>query len=147
MLNREVAFLKNRIVNYIVYGVIGLAVIGLVSKVIFNPASFFKGIAIIVGIGAVVFLLVKLLYKPSPAKREQRAFVKAAKKSAKRKQQKDFSPQGRMKIKASKASNPKKNSNLTSLKKARALKKKSAQPQLTVIEGKKGKKKNRASFL
>ena len=69
MLNREVAFLKNRIVNYIVYGVIGLAVIGLVSNIIFNPASFFKGIAIIVGIGAVVFLLVKLLYKPSPAKR------------------------------------------------------------------------------
>ena len=147
MLNREVAFLKNRIVNYIVYGVIGLAVIGLVSKVIFNPASFFKGIAIIVGIGAVVFLLVKLLYKPSPAKREQRAFVKAAKRSAKRKQQKDFSPQGRMKIQASKSTKPKKNSNLTSLKKARALKKKTAHPQLTVIEGKKGKKKNRASFL
>ena len=121
MLNREVAFLKNRIVNYIVYGVIGLAVIGLVSNIIFNPASFFKGIAIIVGIGAVVFLLVK--------------------------QQKDFSPQGRMKIQASKSTKPKKNSNLTSLKKARALKKKTAHPQLTVIEGKKGKKKNRASFL
>jgi len=98
-------------------------------------------------IGAVVFLLVKLLYKPSPAKREQRAFVKAAKRSAKRKQQKDFSPQGRMKIQASKSTKPKKNSNLTSLKKARALKKKTAHPQLTVIEGKKGKKKNRASFL
>ena len=52
-----------------------------------------------------------------------------------------------MKIKASKSTKPKKNSNLTSLKKARALKKKSARPQLTVIEGKKGKKKNRASFL
>jgi uncharacterized protein YacL len=146
MLNREVAFLKNRIVHYIVYGVIGLAVIGLMSNIIFNPASFFKGIAIIVGIGAVVFLLVKLLYKPSPAKREQRAFVKAAKKSAKRKQQKDFGQQSRMKnMKATKAT--KKKGNLTSLKKARALKKKTASPQLTVIEGKKGKKKNRASFL
>lgn len=141
MLIREVAFLKNRMFSYIVFGLIGLAVIGLLSKVIYNPAGFFKGIAIMLGVAAVVFLLVKLLYKPSPAKREQRAFIKAAKKSAKRNQQKDPTPQNRMKLK------PKKKSNLTSIKSARRLRKKNERPQLTVIEGKKGKKKNRASFL
>ncbi len=141
MLIREVDFLKNRMISYIVFGVIGLAVIGLLSKIINNPAGFFKGIAIILGVAAVVFLLVKLLYKPSPEKSEQRAFIKAAKKSSKRKQQKDPKPQNRMKLKQ------KKKSNLTSIKSARRLRKKNERPQLTVIEGKKGKKKNRASFL
>ncbi|WP_428909089.1 SA1362 family protein [Niallia sp. Krafla_26] len=142
------AFLKNRTTNYIVYGVIGLAIIGLLSKLFSNPAGFFKGIAIIIGIAAVVFLLFKLLYKPSPAKREQQAFRKAAKRSAKR-NQKDAKPQNRMMMKTQKKNQMKKKPNLTSIKSARALKKKNARPQLTVIEGKKGKskRKNRASFL
>jgi uncharacterized protein YacL len=133
-----VAFLKNRITYSIVFGMIGLAVIGLLSSVVTNPAGFFKNIAIMLVIGAIVFLLIRILYKPSPAKREQRAFVKAAKRSIKKNQHKD----------GSQVLKKKKHSNLTSLKKARALKrKKHSTPQLTVIEGKKGKKKNRASFL
>ncbi|WP_338470228.1 SA1362 family protein [Niallia sp. XMNu-256] len=135
--------MKNRIFNYIVFGVIGLAVFGILSQIIYNPAVFFKGIAITLGIAAVIFFVVKLIYKPSPAKREQRAFIKAAKKSAKRKQQNVAIPQNRMKMKTT----PKKTSTLTPIKSARALRKKKDQPQLTVIEGKKGKKKNRASFL
>ena len=46
-------------------------------------------------IGAVIFFLVKLFYQPSPEKREQRAFVKAAKRSVKRKQQKESGKQAR----------------------------------------------------
>ena len=121
------AFLKNRITYYIVFGMIGLAVIGLLSSVITNPAGFFKNIAIMLVIGAIVFLLIRLLYKPSPAKREQRAFVKAAKRSIKRNQPKD----------GSQALKRKKHNNLTSLKKARALKRKNhSSPQLTGIVGK-----------
>ena len=76
MLNREVAFLKNRTTSYIVFGLVGLAVFGLFSKVFNNPVGFFKGIAIIIGVVAVVFLLIKLIYKPSPAKREQQHLEK-----------------------------------------------------------------------
>ncbi|MDA6963058.1 hypothetical protein OSM87_25610, partial [Escherichia coli] len=64
---------------------------------------------------------------------EQRAFIKAAKKSKRRFNNKETgSANGR---KASVGS-------LTSIKKA----KKKTSPHLTVIEGKKGKKKNRASL-
>ena len=109
MLNREVAFLKNRTTSYIVFGLVGLAVFGLFSKVFNNPVGFFKGIAIIIGVVAVVFLLIKLIYKPSPAKREQQAFRKAAKQSARRKQQKDPKPQSRVLMKTQKKNPQKEN--------------------------------------
>ncbi len=126
--------MKNRISFYIVIGLIVLAVIGVASNLYTNPAGFFKGIAVMLVIGAVIFFLVRSFHKPSPAKREQRAFVKAAKRSVKRQNQKE-------------PSQPKKKTgNLTSIKKLRARKNHS-NPQLTVIEGKKGKKKNRASFF
>ncbi|WP_394232924.1 SA1362 family protein [Niallia oryzisoli] len=128
------AFLKNRISFSIVVGLIILAVIGVASKLFTNPAGFFQGIAVMLVIGAVIFFLIRRFYKPSPAKREQRAFVKAAKRSVKRLNQKEPSQP------------KKKQNNLTSIKKLRARKNQS-NPQLTVIEGKKGKKKNRASFF
>lgn len=83
-------------------------------------------------IGAVIFFLVKHFYQLSPEKREQRAFVKAAKRSLKRKQQKESGKQTR------KANY----SNITSIR----AKKKQTNNHLTVIEGKKGKRKNRASL-
>lgn len=87
-------------------------------------------------IGAVVFFVIQRLTNPGPEKREQRAFVKAAKRSTKRKQQKEAVSQNRKKKSSGK---------LTSIKKERIKRKHT--PELTVIEGKKGKKKNRASFL
>ena len=82
--------------------------------------------------GAVIFFLVKRFYLPSPEKREQRAFVRAAKRSLKRKQQKESGKQTRK-------SNV---SNITSIR----ARKKQTNNHLTVIEGKKGKRKNRVSL-
>jgi len=129
--------LKNRAITYIIYSLIGLAVIGILSKLFYDTAGFFKGIAIMLVIGAVIFFVMQRLNSPGQDKREQRAFVKAAKRSAKRKQQKEVASHNRKKKTGS--------GKLTSIKKER-IKRKHA-PELTVIEGKKGKKKNRASFL
>ena len=59
MLIREVDFLKNRMISYIVFGVIGLAVIGLLSKIINNPAGLLQRDCNYTWSGAVIFFLVK----------------------------------------------------------------------------------------
>lgn len=129
---REVAFLKNQTSFYIVLGLIVLAAIGIISKLVSDPGGFIKmiaGMAIVVG---VIFFLVKRFSQASPSKNhEQRAFKKAAKRSKKRYQTKE-------------QSTPTKRTSIGSLSAAR--KKRKDTSHLTVIEGRKGKKKNRASF-
>ena len=128
----EVAFLKNRISTFFVVCLIALAALGMVSLLVSNPSGLLLKFAIMIATGAVIFFLVKRFYLPSPEKREQRAFVKAAKRSLKRKQQKESGKQTR-----------KTNvSNITSIR----ARKKQTNNHLTVIEGKKGKRKNRVSL-
>lgn len=98
-----------------------------------NPTGFLQRIAVIALIGIAIYFIARLITKANPQKREQRAFLRAAKKSKKRLQQKSGDPHVRS---ASQTT-------LTTLK--RSTKKKSP-VHLTVIDGKKGKKKNRASF-
>lgn len=130
---REVAFLKNRISFYIVMGLISLAVLGLASSFISDPVAFFKNLFLFVIIGFGIFLLIRHFTRSSPYKREQQAFRKAAKRSKKRYQQKDVrKPSAKL------------NNNVSSFR--RAKNKAKSAPHLTVIEGKKGKKKKRASF-
>ena len=128
----EVAFLKNRISTFFVVCLIALAALGIVSLLVSNPSGLLLNFAIMIATGAVIFFLVKHFYLPSPEKREQRAFVKAAKRSLKRKQQKESGKQTRK-------SNV---SNITSIR----ARKKQTNNHLTVIEGKKGKRKNRVSL-
>ncbi|MEK4281390.1 MULTISPECIES: SA1362 family protein [unclassified Cytobacillus] len=128
------AFLKKPFTFYIVSGLIILAVIGVAVSLISNPAGFLQRIAVIVIIGAAVYFLFQRFNRYNPSKREQRAFIKAAKKSKRR-----FNNN-----KESGTANGRKGSvgSITSIKKSR----KKSSPHLTVIEGKKGKKKNRASL-
>jgi mannitol-specific phosphotransferase system IIBC component len=131
---REVAFLKNRTSYYFVLGLISLAAIGLVGRLFANPTGFLTRIAVVVIVSAVIYFVVKRFYMTKPEKRDQRAFVKAAKQSKKRLLQKDT------------ASSPRRSGGtVTSMKKG-LKSKKTPSANLTVIEGKKGKKKNRASF-
>ena len=124
--------MKNRISTYLVVCLIALAALGMVSLLFSNPTGLLLKFVITLAAGAVIFFLVRYFYQLSPEKREQRAFVKAAKKSLKRKQQKESGKQAR-----------KTNlSNITSIK----AKKKQTNNHLTVIEGKKGKRKNRVSL-
>lgn len=125
--------MKNRISFYIVSGLIILAALGVTVSLISDPAGFLQRIAVIIIIGAVIYFLFQRFHRANPTKREQRAFVRAAKRSNKRFNHKEAG-----------SANSKKSSigSLASIKKT----KKKSSPHLTVIEGKKGKKKNRASF-
>lgn len=123
--------MNNRISNYIVAGIIILSIIGVVSGILYNPVGILKSIALFAVIGAVIYFLVRSFSGANSGKLQQRAFQKAAKRSKKRFQSKD-------------ASASSKRSTIRSLASARKTKKDTS--HLTVIEGKKGKKKNRASF-
>ncbi|WHY76037.1 SA1362 family protein [Neobacillus sp. WH10] len=127
--------MKNRTPIIIVGVLTILALVGLISSFIANPAGFIQRIAVITLIGLVIYFLVRKFSNSSPQKKEQQAFLKAAKKSKKRLQQKS----GDTNVKTSSLGT------LTTLKKTSKTKKKSP-AHLTVIDGKKGKKKNRASF-
>ncbi|MEH7354150.1 SA1362 family protein [Neobacillus drentensis] len=129
------AFLKNRTPVIIVGVLIVLALVGLIGSFTANPAGFIQRIAVIALIGLVIYFLVRKFSNSSPQKKEQQAFLKAAKRSKKRLQQKS----GDTNVKTSSLGT------LTTLKKTSKTKKKSP-AHLTVIDGKKGKKKNRASF-
>jgi uncharacterized membrane protein YfcA len=129
-----VAFLKYRTSTIVVAGLITLALLGIFSKFATNPAEFVQNIFVFAIIGLIIFFVVRKFSNSSPQKREQRAFVKAAKRSKKRLHHKS----GEISTKGSALGT------LSPLKKTKAKKKSPA--HLTVIDGKKGKKKNRASF-
>lgn len=125
---------KNRVSLYIVSGLLVLAFLGVTSSLMSNPTVFVQRIAFILIVIGAIYLLFRRSYKAGPEKNEQQAFIKAAKKSKKRFKNKDN-------VKTQKSSVR----SLTSLKK-KTKKKSVSTAHLTVIEGKKGKKKNRASF-
>lgn len=122
--------MNNRTSLFLVTGLIILAIIGFVSGILYNPAGVLQMIAMAAIIGAIIYFLVRRFSGSSPGKQQHRAFQKAAKRSKKRFQAKEANASG-------------KKSKIKSL--ASARKKKDAS-HLTVIDGKKGKKKNRASF-
>ncbi|HJV31081.1 MAG TPA: SA1362 family protein [Bacillales bacterium] len=127
------AFLKNRTSLFFVGGIILFAIIGILSRFLANPTGLLQGVAVIALAGVALFFLIRFISSASPQKKEQQAFLKAAKKSKKRLQQKSGDHHLR-----STSPGP-----LTTLKKSA---KKRSTSHLTVIDGKKGKKKDRASF-
>ncbi len=111
------------------------AIIGFFGTFAKNPTAFFQKLAVIALVVLAIYFIVRKLSNSNPQKREQRAFLKAAKQSKKRLQQKS----GDSNVKSSSLGT------LATLKKSSKTKKKPP-AHLTVIDGKKGKKKNRASF-
>ncbi|SDM14995.1 hypothetical protein SAMN05443253_10270 [Bacillus sp. OK048] len=127
--------MKNRISVPLVGSVIVLGIIGIIGAFTSNPIGFLQSIAVFALVGLAIFYVFRLIAKANPQKKEQQAFIKAAKKSKKRLQSKT----GEQQTKSSSLGS------LASLKKSNKIKKKSP-VHLTVIDGKKGKKKNRASL-
>ena len=122
--------------NWLFYIVIAFAILGLGNYLWTDPASFFKNILIIVAIAAIIiFLVTRFLGAPVHNRKEHKAFMKAAKYSKKR-----------LKMRADQKNHSANRSiSKPSFKKTIHSKKRSA-PHLTVIEGKKGKKKDKASL-
>jgi predicted lipid-binding transport protein (Tim44 family) len=126
--------LKNRFSLILFGSIFFLAFIGLTTSLIKNPAGFLLNIAVILAVGAIIWFIFRHFSTSSPQKREQKAFLKAAKKSKKRLQTKEKSPAGQQ------------HSTKSSSLKANKHKRSKSTAHLTVIEGKKSKKKNRASL-
>ncbi|MBO8176763.1 MAG: hypothetical protein H0Z31_04805 [Bacillus sp. (in: Bacteria)] len=114
-------------VRFVVISVIGLlAIVGLLTTIMQEPIQLLKQLVFIAVAIGLFFFFYHLFWKAQPKRKEQRAFRKAAlqsKKRLKKRQQKDQSKRP------------------NSWKKEH---RKRSNVHLTVIEGKKGKKKNRA---
>ncbi|MBT2660851.1 hypothetical protein J7E35_07205 [Bacillus sp. ISL-45] len=121
----------NRASKYIVSGLIVLAIFGFAFQLFTDPLSILIMLATIALVGALIYFLVTRLTSSSSGRQHQLAFQKAAKRSKKRFQTKDTNVSS-------------KRSKIRSLASARNKKKDAS--HLTVIDGKKGRKKNRASF-
>ncbi|MFD1707699.1 SA1362 family protein [Siminovitchia sediminis] len=113
--------------NWIISGIFIFAVIGLGSYLINNPGGLFKQILFMAGVIAAIFVIYRIWTNRTPGGREKNAFAKAAK-------------QSKMRAKRKKSAAPSSN-----LFRNRPLRRRST-AHLTVIEGKKGKKKDRAIF-
>ncbi|MBD1378812.1 SA1362 family protein [Metabacillus arenae] len=113
---------------------IGFALFGFGYQLIFNPGSIVRMLAVIAAVGVIIYLVVRYMMKKRMGK-DYSSYAKAAKQSRKRlKKRTQAAPTPIKSIQTHKRT-----------QKSSAIKKK-RQTHLTVIEGKKGKKKNRASF-
>ncbi|MEH6891357.1 SA1362 family protein [Bacillus sp. JJ864] len=121
--------------------IVGLAIFNLVSFTIEDPMGVVKNIMIMLVVVGVFYLLYKMLTSSSSsANNSQSSYKRAAKQSNRKYGKQNVTPL---------SNNPlKKNASDTKGKKGNTsfLKRKRKQSHLTVIEGKKGKKKDRASF-
>lgn len=134
MLSREVLRLSRRGSYYFIIVLGTLASIGLASHLIKDPIGFFTSLLLLLALGLIVFMLVRhFFFSNSQQFREQNAFRKAAKRSKKRYKLKDMQKNSGRSV-----------SHLSSFRKFKHRPKSNV--QLTVIEGKKGKKKKRASL-
>lgn len=126
--------MKKQTSYYIIVGIIVLAIFGVISSFVSNPVEFLKNMFILTIIGLGVFFLFRHFFGSTVRNREQNAFKKAARRSKKRFQQKD----------SSKPVSRSSTNNISTFRKVKNKPKSTA--QLTVIEGRKGKKKKRASL-
>ncbi|MFI8707365.1 SA1362 family protein [Bacillus sp. NPDC077411] len=121
--------------------IVGLAIFNLVSFTIEDPMGVVKNIAIMLIVVGVFYLLYKMLTSSSSsATNSQSSYKRAAKQSNRKYGKQNVTPLSNNLLKKN-ASDPKGKKVNTSF-----LKRKRKQSHLTVIEGKKGKKKDRASF-
>ncbi|WP_409289221.1 SA1362 family protein [Peribacillus sp. SCS-37] len=126
----------NRPVSFLVYLIIFLGAIGLASSMFSNPAGFMKNVIVLALTIGIIIFVVKRLTRSKPSQGNERAFMKAARDSKKRLKSRE----------ASKAKTNNVQSFSLAKKRKKARNKDRSDIHLTVIEGKKGKKKNRALF-
>jgi threonine/homoserine/homoserine lactone efflux protein len=125
--------MSNRLFTPIVLTIIGLAILGIVS----NPAGLVKQLATFAIIALVFYLLYKMFTHSNRNTNGKSSYNRAARKSAK-KYASTTKQEGN--------SSTKKSAPIQLLNPKATTVKKRKQTHLTVIEGKKGKKKDRASF-
>ncbi|WJE51667.1 SA1362 family protein [Bacillus cereus] len=120
--------------------IIGLAIFGLVSSAITNPYGMVKNIAIMLLVVGVFYLLYKMFTSSSGSANSQNSYKRAAKQSNQKYGKQNVAPLSNSLLKRNASDDKGKKGNSS------VLKRKRKQSHLTVIEGKKNKKKDRASF-
>ncbi|WP_459499496.1 SA1362 family protein [Bacillus sp. C1] len=120
--------------------IIGLAIFGLVSSAITNPYGMIKNIVIMLLVVSVFYVLYKMFTSSSGSANSQNSYKRAAKQSNRKYGKQNVAPLSNSLLKRNASDEKGKKSTST------VLKKKRKQSHLTVIEGKKTKKKDRASF-
>jgi hypothetical protein len=120
MLGREVGFLKIR--TFVFFLLISLAAVGLLSLLFNSPNALGKQALFLIVVASLVYVVYRMGFR-KPVQKDQQAFLKAAKKSKKRIR--------------------KRQSPRLSTHKRKPIRRRN-DVHLTVIEGKKGKKKKRA---
>ncbi|WP_347549651.1 SA1362 family protein [Pseudalkalibacillus hwajinpoensis] len=129
--------MSGRVVQPLIYLVIGLAVIGFIWKLFTNPMGLFTQLLITAAIAMLIIFIVRKVMAKRMGKQSS-AYQKAAKQSSNM-QKKKSTPRrnaSHLRVIPSKRLMPRK----------RALQDNKKQNPFTVIEGRKGKKKNRALF-
>ncbi|PWN76293.1 SA1362 family protein [Bacillus paranthracis] len=120
--------------------IIGLAIFGLVSSVITDPMGVLRNIGIMLAVVGIFYLLYKMFTNSSGSANSQSSYKRAAKQSSRKHGKQNIAPLSNSFFKSNASNDKGKKGNLSSLKRKRK------QSHLTVIEGKKNKKKDRASF-
>ncbi|WP_020061594.1 SA1362 family protein [Bacillus sp. 123MFChir2] len=121
--------------------IVGLAIFNLVSFTIEDPMGVVKNIMIMLVVVGVFYLLYKMLTSSSSsANNSQSSYKRAAKQSNRKYGKQNVTPLSNNLLKKNASDTKGKKENTSFLKRKRK------QSHLTVIEGKKGKKKDRASF-
>ncbi|MBM7604608.1 membrane protein implicated in regulation of membrane protease activity [Metabacillus crassostreae] len=124
----------NRRMNGFVLVIISLGIIGVITTLVSDPLWLLKQIAIYAVLAGAIYLIYRLFMKKRMGK-ENTSYAKAVKQSKKRYDDRN-----------TRGSNIKNISQVKRSSKTSTIKKKKQPSHLTVIEGKKGKKKNRAFF-
>lgn len=132
--------MNRRTSNMFVGIIVALGAIGLVYTLFTNPSRIFTQLGMIVLTVGIIFLLYKLYMRRRKGGREQTAYLRAAKRSKRRFNEKKQQKPSIARIDSKKVTAAPKKPFTTVQKKNRSS------ANLTVIEGKKGKKKNRAFF-
>lgn len=131
--------------NIVVMILLGLGAFGFVYTLFTRPSSLLMQAGMIFLFIGIIFLIYKFVIGRRMGGKEYSAYLRAAKQSKRR-----FSPPKKKKPQYMGASNAKKSSSTTTKKSTVASinkkRKSTNNTHLTVIEGKKGKKKNRALF-
>ncbi|MCA1030704.1 hypothetical protein LCL95_06550 [Bacillus timonensis] len=137
--------MNRRTSTIVVYVLMLLGVVGFLYTLIFNPSSLFIQLGITIVIVGIIYLLFRRFLKRRLGGKDYSAYARAAKQTRRRFNSAQSIKNQFSSVVGSRKANlsPKKSTNSLLHKKKKTS---SSSSHLTVIEGKKGKKKNRAFF-
>ncbi|WP_110111292.1 SA1362 family protein [Bacillus sp. CGMCC 1.16541] len=136
--------MRRSFIKPLLYVLFGLGAFGFIYTLFTNPSSLLRQAGYVFLFFILFYLLYRFVLRPSQTKGQDKEYLRAVKQSKRRLKERG---QPRAEAKPYSTVNKRTKQPTTKLSsKSTAPKKKKSNSHLTVIEGKKGKKKNRAFF-